>query len=76
MTPAELAERRRALGLSQYALAAALGVNRSTVKRWEDGAFQGEAIPPWLALALAGLEQRRQTEQRDAEPAERETERC
>ena len=55
MTGEELAERRKALGLSQYALAAALGVNRSTIKRWEDGTFH--APPPrWIDLALLALE--------------------
>ena len=56
MTGAELAERRRALGLSQYALAAALGVHRSTVKRWEEGGFRNQAIPRWLNAVLFALE--------------------
>jgi tetratricopeptide (TPR) repeat protein/DNA-binding XRE family transcriptional regulator len=45
-----LAARRKMLGLTQEALAALLGVERSTVVRWE----RGETEPlPWLQLRLA-----------------------
>jgi transcriptional regulator with XRE-family HTH domain len=45
-----LAARRRALGLTQEDLAAVLGVERSTVVRWERGATRP---PPWLQPRLA-----------------------
>ena len=45
-----LAGRRRALGLTQEELAAVLGVERSTVVRWEAGATQPL---PWLRPKLA-----------------------
>lgn len=49
-----LAQRRRAVGLSQEGLAEQLGVDRSTVGRWETG--QTEPVPwvrPLLAIALS-----------------------
>jgi transcriptional regulator with XRE-family HTH domain len=45
-----LAARRRALGLTQEELAAVLGVERSTVVRWEAG---GTQPLPWLRPKLA-----------------------
>jgi transcriptional regulator with XRE-family HTH domain len=45
-----LAERRRALGLTQEDLAALLGMERSTVVRWERGATQPL---PWIRPRLA-----------------------
>ena len=39
MTPADLLTAREALGLSQHALAEALGIPRNTVARWERGAL-------------------------------------
>lgn len=45
-----LAARRRALGLTQEELAALLGVERSTVVRWERGATQPL---PWIRPKLA-----------------------
>ncbi len=53
MTGKELREWRRKWGLSQEGLAQRLGVIRVTVTRWETGA---RAIPPFLPLALKGLE--------------------
>jgi tetratricopeptide (TPR) repeat protein/transcriptional regulator with XRE-family HTH domain len=45
-----LTQRRSALGLTQEALAERLGVERSTVGRWE----RGEALPlPWIRPRLA-----------------------
>ena len=45
--------RRRALGLTQEDLAAHLGIERSTVARWETGATQPlPSIRPRLAKAL------------------------
>ena len=45
-----LAQRRKALGLTQEELAALLGVERSTVVRWE----RGETQPlPWIRPKLA-----------------------
>lgn len=53
MTPAEVKAARRALGLTQQELAGRLGVEQSTVWRWE----HGRAIehPTMLRLALAAL---------------------
>jgi transcriptional regulator with XRE-family HTH domain len=45
-----LAQRRKALGLSQEGLAERLGIDRSTVARWEAG--QTEPVP-WLRPKLA-----------------------
>ncbi|GAA1858991.1 helix-turn-helix transcriptional regulator [Myceligenerans crystallogenes] len=47
---AKLAERRKVLGLSQDALAARLGVERTTVYRWEAGTTEPL---PWMRLRLA-----------------------
>src|SRR3954452_17481941 len=46
----ELAVRRRTVGLSQEALAERLGVERSTVARWESGRTCPQ---PWTRRALA-----------------------
>ncbi len=53
VTPAELVERRKALHLTQFALAVRLGVRPQSVNRWERGK---QPIPAWLDLALKGLE--------------------
>lgn len=45
-----LAEMRQAAGLSQIALARELGVNTSTVSRWESGE---RAMPDGVKLRLA-----------------------
>lgn len=58
MTPDELRTTRARLGLSLTGLAEALGVDRMTVWRWEQGRF---ALPTWLPLALAELERRKAT---------------
>jgi excisionase family DNA binding protein len=52
MPPAELKQRRHAMGMSQAQLAAALGVDPNTVGSWEAGR---NAIPPYLHLALDAL---------------------
>ena len=52
MTPAALTAARVALGLTQGQLAAALGVGRKTVNRWECGTCR---IPPMVGLALETL---------------------
>jgi predicted ATPase/DNA-binding CsgD family transcriptional regulator len=57
VTPAGLVARRRALGLTQRALAEMLGVPRNTVARWERGDLR-MARPDWLALALGNFEAR------------------
>ena len=53
MTATELAERRRALGLTQAQLAARLGVDHSTIHRWEHAK---QTVPAWLDAALWALE--------------------
>lgn len=53
MTPDDLRARRDALHLSQKQLAEALGVSKSTVSHWEQGA---QGIPAYLDLALQTLE--------------------
>jgi transcriptional regulator with XRE-family HTH domain len=53
MTGKRLKRERKALELTQAALARSLGVDKSTVARWEQGQRE---IPPYLHLALIGLE--------------------
>lgn len=50
MTPADLSRLRTQLGWSQNRLAEQLGVNRSTVHRWEKGLRK---IPPMAEQLLA-----------------------
>jgi transcriptional regulator with XRE-family HTH domain len=47
-----LAARRRALGFTQESLAELLGVNPTTVRRWESGAT-GSGPQPWVRRKLA-----------------------
>jgi len=54
MTPSALKRRRRALALTQAGLAAALGVRRETIARWEIGTRR---IPELAARLLARLSQ-------------------
>lgn len=58
LTPTDLAARRAALGLSQAALARAIGCSRSTILEWERGTRRIER-PEMLDLALRALEQER-----------------
>jgi transcriptional regulator with XRE-family HTH domain len=46
MTPEQLKQRRRALGMTQRQIADALGVDRQTVSRWEVGShgFPGRMV--------------------------------
>lgn len=53
MTPTDLYQRRRALGMKQIELAVVLGVHEITVSRWERGEVP---IPPFLHLALWAVE--------------------
>ena len=55
MRPSELLARRRAMGLSQAALAERLGVAANTVARWERGELR-IAKPRMLDLALRAVE--------------------
>ena len=55
MNTAEFTAARNTLGLSQSALAAALGVDQATVSRWEAGKAR---IPATVELALAGLKEK------------------
>jgi transcriptional regulator with XRE-family HTH domain len=52
MTPAELTEARKSLGLSQVELAKVLGIHPTMLNRWEHGKAK---IPPYLWLALKGI---------------------
>ncbi len=54
MDAAEFATARIALGLSQSAIAAALGVDQGTISRWESGKVR---IPAAIQLALATLKE-------------------
>jgi len=49
MTKTDLRRLRRGLNLTQVQLAAALGVQPTTVARWEQGAYP---IPPLAVTAL------------------------
>jgi DNA-binding XRE family transcriptional regulator len=51
----ELRSRRRALGMSQAALSAALGVSSRALARWEAGDWP---VPPMVPLALESLARR------------------
>lgn len=57
MTPRELKRIRMALGLTQAALAAELGVSRETLTRWETG--RRRRIPEPAARLLRRLVQER-----------------
>jgi len=54
MEAAEFAARRTALGLSQSAIATALGVDQGTISRWESGKTR---IPAAIELALTTLKE-------------------
>src|SRR3990172_6168736 len=54
MDAAEFAAARIALGLSQSAIAQALGVDQATISRWEAGKVR---IPASIELALATLKE-------------------
>ena len=62
MTGTELRERRRALGLTQEALADRLGVSRVTLAKWETDTLRIEHAA-MLALALDALSQERAARQ-------------
>jgi DNA-binding XRE family transcriptional regulator len=55
MTPADLTAFRAKRMLTQAELAVRLGIDRTTVARWEAGTRQ---IPPFLELALTELARR------------------
>jgi DNA-binding transcriptional regulator YiaG len=56
VTSAQLLRAREQITLSQVELARTLGVAANTVNRWEAGT---RTIPPYLGLALDGIEHRR-----------------
>ena len=53
MTGPELKSAREALGMTQTALAEVLGKHSNTIARYERGDLE---IPPYIALAVKGLE--------------------
>lgn len=55
MTPASLAEWRKARGMSQQTLADVLGCSRRSIVNWEGGT---NAIPQYIALACAAIAKR------------------
>ena len=57
-TPEGVRQARVRLGMSLSQLAQALGVDKSTVHRWETGALAPQS-PEMLALALTELSRRR-----------------
>jgi transcriptional regulator with XRE-family HTH domain len=60
MTPDEFRARRKALRLSQTALAEALGVTQHTVSRWEQGKMAITAPRSvWLDLEMKRVERER-----------------
>jgi DNA-binding XRE family transcriptional regulator len=59
MKPNELKAWRKKHKVSQAKLAKALGVNTLTISRWERRVYD---IPPYLSLALKGLEAERRFE--------------
>lgn len=66
MTPDDLRAIRRALGLSQEGLAAAVGVHRVTVARWELGTHH---VPPPVERLMRRL--LAEQDQTTATPSER-----
>ncbi|HEX6032248.1 MAG TPA: phosphoglycerate dehydrogenase [Tepidiformaceae bacterium] len=56
MEARQFVERRNALGLSQSAMASALGVDQGTISRWESGKVR---IPAPIALALDTLKEKK-----------------
>lgn len=64
MEAAEFARARTELGLSQSAIAAALGVDQATISRWESGKAR---IPATVEIALASLKEQHAT-MTDARP--------
>lgn len=65
MTPAHIVTLRATLGWSQSRLARELGLNRSTICKWESGQHP---IPPMAQKLLAQLV-RRQTGQTNRSPS-------
>ena len=59
MTPGAFADRRRALGLSQFRLAGAMGICTNTVAAWEQAI---NPIPAWTWRMIELLEYKRSAE--------------
>lgn len=55
MTPTDLRQQRKSLGLSQEALATLLGCHKQAVYYWETGK---RPIPQMLELAMQAIKQR------------------
>jgi transcriptional regulator with XRE-family HTH domain len=65
VTPEELRQRRKALGLSQRRLAEALGVTQHTVSRWEEGKIALTAPRSmWLDAEMKRVERERRPKRR------------
>lgn len=65
MIPEELRERRKALRLSQRALAEALGVTQHTVSRWEEGKIKLTAPRSlWLDVEMKRIEREQRPKKR------------
>lgn len=58
MNGKELRKRRKALGLTQEALAGELGVTANTIARWERGEIprDGGPLPSWVDRILKQIE--------------------
>lgn len=53
LDPAYFVEWRKAQGLTQQAIADALSVNISAIKKWEGGARK---LPPYIGYVMAAIE--------------------
>ena len=61
MKDLNLKARRDKLGLTQAQLAELLGVNQSTIDRWEDGSGPARFALPMVDAALKRIEQSRRS---------------
>lgn len=72
MTPEELRQRRKELGLSQRKLAEAIGVTQHTVSRWEEGKMKLSAPRSlWLDVEMKRVEREQRPRRRRTAPHRR-----